>query len=715
VKIDIHTHTRQCKTGDAPTREISPVEFCEKVQSTEVGIIAVTNHNVFDLDQYNRIVDEMDGKCQVWPGIELDVEDEEGNRGHLLVIVSPSMANELSTAVNNICDSSTPDTFITTIQSVLLEFEKLKPLYVAHYKQKKPSITENALEKLISGANNPSRVVKEVTNSIAAGIYISHGHASIYGSDVHDWSTYQEQARLLPDLRLPVESFEHFCLLLEKDPTTINTVLDQKYSENIALTPFDDNESISLRIFNDINVVFGPKGTGKSCILRSLEKHYIECGIDVHVYESASDKLDELFDTKGTDLSIILRTYDIDYCKDEIHELRNLKEVGVTSLSKFVNYFQTVSTNKNAKLIRLKDIEPEESGKPKREFNQFNDAAIVTSKFQNFINTHDAVGKVLDKKERNELNRILEILSERLLENEWNNYSEWKEIKLLNSAIEKLRIEIERKTGSPAKPTTTGFREYARNRMKAELNALKIVDTLDTDVPDLKEPVGSLGSEKGELELVTVLKFQNGTISDSSLKKLKSVNKSSQKTFSNKVRKILSHAYTSDLFSCIGELNDVEGVEDIETVYELIQFKRYFSINGKPYNPSSGEASMVMLHKELETEREIYILDEPERSLGNEYINDVIVPLIEARARAGKRIIISTHDANIAVRTLPYCSIYRNHGSTGYSTFVGNPFSNNLVNTKDDSKALDWKKISMKTLEGGVEAFGERGRIYGNY
>jgi hypothetical protein len=27
---------------------------------------------------------------------------------------------------------------------------------------------------------------------------------------------------------------------------------------------------------------------------------------------------------------------------------------------------------------------------------------------------------------------------------------------------------------------------------------------------------------------------------------------------------------------------------------------------------------------------------------------------------------------------------------------------------------LNWKDISMKTLEGGKEAFGERGKIYGN-
>jgi hypothetical protein len=77
-------------------------------------------------------------------------------------------------------------------------------------------------------------------------------------------------------------------------------------------------------------------------------------------------------------------------------------------------------------------------------------------------------------------------------------------------------------------------------------------------------------------------------------------------------------------------------------------------------------------------------------------------------------VVISTHDANIAVRTLPYCSIYRTHGPEGYSTFVGNPFTNNLVNVSKPEDLLDWKMVSMRTLEGGKAAFGERGKIYGH-
>ena len=252
------------------------------------------------------------------------------------------------------------------------------------------------------------------------------------------------------------------------------------------------------------------------------------------------------------------------------------------------------------------------------------------------------------------------------------------------------------------------------NRINIEIHSANIVQSVDTEIPMQVERLGSLGSNKGKLEFRTEFKFQSGDIADSTLKPLASVKKNTQKSFIKSVRKIFTAPYSDDLFLHITKLNEIEDVEDIKTVHELLMFKRYFPLDEIPYSPSSGEASMVMLHKELESDKEIYILDEPERSLGNEYINDVIVPLIKERALAGKKVFISTHDGNIAVRTLPYSSIYRCHDSTGYRTYIGNPFSNNLVNIEDDENHLDWKMVSMRTLEGGAEAFGERGKIYGS-
>src|SRR5690606_5701420 len=180
-------------------------------------------------------------------------------------------------------------------------------------------------------------------------------------------------------------------------------------------------------------------------------------------------------------------------------------------------------------------------------------------------------------------------------------------------------------------------------------------------------------------------------------------NKSPQKEFSNKIKSILNSLYSEKLFEKISELNLIEGVENIPSVLELLVFKKYFVIDDKPYEPSTGESSMILLHKELSEDKEVYVLDEPEKSLGNEYINNVIVPLIKEKAKLGKRIFIATHDANIAVRTLPYNSIYRYHSREGYDTYIGNPFTDYLVNVVNCNDKKNWKEISMKTLEGGRE------------
>ena len=713
MKIDIHTHTKVCKSGDAPTREISPENFCEAILSTEVGIIAITNHNLFDLDQYTGIETILDKEAQVWPGIELDILEEE-SKGHLLVIVSPTLAKNFSEAVVEFTKGFSPDSFTATIKEVLEKFDTFEPLYVAHYKQKKPNLSDDVLEKLMTGTKNPDRVIKEVTNSISAGIYISHGYASLYGSDVHDWADYEELSRELPDLRLPVDSFEHFCLLLEKDPKTINTALEKKTAEDLVLVPFEDDSILEVRVYNDINILFGPKGTGKSCILKAIAKHYAENGIDASVYVSASDQLGEIFDIKGRDLIINLKDYDINYCSDEIKALRAAGEVGITSLGNYKAHFAAKSTNKNAKKILLKDIEPEEESGAKREFDDFSGAVKTTAEFLKFLAENASVKKELTADEQRQVTRVLSDLLKRLRNRKRVSFSEWKEICFLNSAIEAFRREVGRKTGSPAKPTTTGLRGYAMNRIKIERDAAEIVKGVDTKIPLLKEPVGSLGMNKGRLDFRTELVFQTGDVTDSSLLSLAKAKKGTQKKFVQSVRKILKHTYADDLFQHISEINEIEDVEEIKTVNELLLFKRYFALDGVEYSPSSGEESMVMLQKELETDKEVYILDEPERSLGNEYINDFIVPLVKERARAGKKVFIATHDANIAVRTLPYSSIYRCHGQGGYSTYLGNPFSNNLVNPDDPDDQRDWKKVSMKTLEGGEEAFGERGQIYGN-
>ncbi len=692
MKIDIHVHTRKTKQGDALTRDISPEKFSKIVQSTDVKILAITNHNAFDLEQFNEMEARLDGAAQIWPGIELDVIDNE-KRSHLIVIVSPEKRSKFSEVVNQVTKGQSADEFTISIKDTVECFKDLEPLYVAHYLGKKPDMSEASIGRLLSMGVNPKRVIKEATNSISAGIFIAHGHTSIYGSDIQDWDRYTEEAVKLPELRLSVDSFEHFCLLLEKNVPAIDTAIDRKHSEILTLQPFEDETKVKIRVFNDINIIFGPKAS---------------------VFESAPDKLADRFDIKGKNIEEVIDLKGNDCCQEEISCIRNAQESDITSLYQYREFFNSVNKNKNAKKMKIKDLPTLLSDNAVTKFNEYKVAHSNVQDMVSFLRTNSPVDEVTTDEERYELIDNLMSLSSKLKNASWEIFALWKSAKLTDSASQCFRSEITRKTGERSKPSDTGFKTYATNRLNIWRDAKKVIENINKKVQVQIENVGSLGTDKGLLKCATSFKFQNGEIHESKYLSMRSVRKMDQKDFVRVVNAIKNKSTSNDLFDSVTELNAIIDIDKILSLSDLLLFWRRFTLSEDEYSPSNGECSMLNLHSELAENKEIYLLDEPERSLGNEYINDVIIPLINDKAVQGKIVFISTHDANVAVRTLPYNSIYRCHGKDGYETYTGNPFSNSLICLGNEDKALDWKQISMKTLEGGQNAFGERGKIYGN-
>ncbi len=712
MKIDIHVHTKKTKKGDAETREIEADRFHEIVSSTEVKIIAITNHNLFDIEQYRKFVTEIGDDFQIWPGVELDVI-KDNRRGHLIVIVSPDKVEDFSDTILKLTEDSTPDKYTILLEEVVSNFDKFMPLYIAHYHQKKPDLLDEDIDYIVEKTANKSRVLKEATNAVSAGIFISHGHASIHGSDVQDWNQYQEQSKTLPDLRLPVESFEQFCLLLDKDQVAINTLLDKKDPEQISVRPFKDETVIDIIVYDDINVFFGAKGTGKSDILTAIADYYSAKGITCKKFESGSVKLDDAYDLAGKNLKIDLNDYEISYCNKEINLIRMAQEVHITSISKYRQFFSDSLKNKKAQKIKIRDMNKLNTQNFEREFGNIQDSNKKVKDFKSFSEDNPILEDILGKDKTANLIAILNEATEGLDKKAFEKFSNEKSAMFFNNMIEKFKFEITKKTGAPIKPSETGFQKYASNRIKIEVAAKNIMTTISKQIIKDDEYVGNLG-EKGELYCKTEIIIQNGNANESRFKPLSSIKKTPLKKFSKLLVEINEAVYSQDLFNKIAKLNQIEEIDSIPTILELILFDKYFTINDEHYEPSTGEASMILLHRELSEDKDIYILDEPEKSLGNEYINNVIVPLIKEKAKSGKKVFIATHDANIAVRTLPYNSVYRHHDKSGYQTFVGNPFTNNLTNINNHENKIDWKDISMKTLEGGRNAFGERGQIYGN-
>lgn len=712
MRIDIHTHTKKVKQGDSEHRNIDVEKFEEIIKETDVRILAITNHNHFDYEQYIEFKEKVEVICQIWPGVEFDIL-EGGRKAHLILIVNPKKAEEFKNAVFDVLGTSTPDTFSIGIDELVRKFDNLDVIYIAHYYSKSPNLTDNDLEKILSLVNNQKRVLKEASNSISAGIYIKHGHNSIHGSDVQNWNDYLNISKSLPELRLPVESFEQFCLLLDKDDATIKTLLDKKSKESIQINPFGVAELLNIDIYNDINILFGSKGTGKTEILKALSNYYNGIGFKTEVYESSSKRLDEVYDIKGNFFNIDAESLGLDNCSTEFTELKNASEKNVTSISAFLRYYSAEVTNKISKSIKIDKFTQLDENSAERSFKEAKNIFKLFQDFKDYFNSDDKLKSIIGEDLFEEYVSIINKIIEKVHIETENKHLDYKSINFFNNLIKIFVAEISRKTGQPEKPIKTGFYDYARKRIQIEKNATKILKNIAKPIAPQIEYVGDLG-EKGKLYCTTNITIQNGKVTDAKYKHVLNTTKIPQKSVAAQIELISKHIYSNELFEKISELNAIESSENVNSIDDLLLFYRHFTLNAQVYTPSNGESSMVLLHNELSKDKEIYLIDEPEKSLGNDYISDVIVPLIKERARSGKRIIIATHDANIAVRTLPYHSIYRAHDIYGYYTYSGNPFSNNLICITGQKPNLDWKYISMKTLEGGKSAFGERGKIYGN-
>ncbi len=164
-----------------------------------------------------------------------------------------------------------------------------------------------------------------------------------------------------------------------------------------------------------------------------------------------------------------------------------------------------------------------------------------------------------------------------------------------------------------------------------------------------------------------------------------------------------------------------EKIDNIREEFEKVNLKakdfigikkQYENKLSEYYKPSDGEKIMLILHKKIFEDADVYLLDEPERSLGNTFINSVIVPRIVELGKMGKTVIVATHNANIAVRTLPFTSILKTYENGKYKTYIGNPFTNELINIEDSNDTKNWKDESIKVLEGGKEAFDDRRIVY---
>lgn len=703
MKIDLHCHTIKTKNSDGVNRNVDVETFSKYMKDLDIKIVAIANHNYFDLEQYNEFSEKVKETTKVWPGIELDIKQSPKN-GHMIVICDPKNKEEFSKIFDMAKDKA--DNYSIDIKDLGEKTKKLNCIYICHYYKKKPEIIDDIIHDIEKSGIDETRIFKEPSNYKTLGIFATFNNNVIIGSDVQDWNKYEECN--FSNLKLDVDSFNQFLLLSKKEPTIITTLLNKKNKEKFIMKPHN-SVSLSIELYEDINVIFGDKGTGKTEMLKSLEQSMINKNMNVVTYygnekDSEFDKLINKDDYDIADTNLFNEKV-----KEAFEYIYSWNDIDPTSLKDYVEWYETKDNNENKKTLKVCDLLNLDVVDTKI-YNKETDRLNKIDDFTEYIN-NDNSNYGLSDQEFIQLKDLLKKIKANQSIFKKNAWIDKCSIDLVNYSIDKIKNITAMHSQSKSVPSETGISKYIKNRLCLKENIDIILNYLNNTTDIIKEKyLGNL-VDKGNIYKYTKFKLLDSN-GEKSVASEFNVNKI---TDLREIKKILElckeNIYNDVLIENIEELKSLDLI--IKDGLEFIGVTKYVGVeSGNAYKPSQGEKSMLLLNLKLNQDADNYILDEPELSLGNQYISSTIVPILNKLANARKRIVIATHNANIAVRTLPYLSILRTHNNGVYYTYLGNPFTNNLIDIDNEENILDWKEESLNILEGGEEAFEERSFVY---
>jgi predicted ATPase len=682
---------------------VTPELFAEKVRNADIKVVGITNHNLFDYSQYKQLAAAVGSDCQIWPGVELNVKGSNGKQWHLIVVSDPTTVTDFDRILRELTTGTTPETCLLDIEDIVKAFETLDCFYIPHY-HKSPQISEEDSEKLLELVGDSFKILNETSDIRSMGVFANHNYRVVIGSDVRDWAEYEKST--FSELRLPIESFHQLYMLAKRDSQVVQTLLSRNDPREVEFT-FVGKASLKLSLYHEINVIFGSKGTGKSEILSAIKETLEREGYSCSYY--VGDDKDNQFKQLLTTDGMMRHVGIVGAVAAESHfqVIRDWEDESPTPILDYVQWVKTKDSSANK--LRMKITQASTPNEPdEAHYQEAKQDSENIGKALKILNRID-FNRYLDEAEVNQLDDLIEQLDQAISKEFRASLIDKHATVLSKQGIELIKRLADKMTNTKSRPSTTGFSAFAANRLKLQNSVHFILENICDKQQQTREIIGSLEG-KGNVYIQSTYRMycpesKAGEFGD---KKITDIAKAFKQ-----LKVVEKKCFDDGVYHDVSSLVDAFENAGINSSEQFLGLSKKVVLgDGLEYKPSNGEKAILMMQRILSVERDVYIFDEPELGMGNSYIDENIRPKLSGLGKSKKMVIIATHNANIAVRTLPYTSIYREHDNGTYKTYVGNPFVNSLQNLEDAADVKNWKDTSMTVLEGGVEAFYERKDIY---
>jgi len=732
MKFDLHCHSLAIKKSEKNTRTIpdnneSYEKFLQVRIEKNVNVIAITNHNHFDLIQFNKIKQakiQINDDILILPGAELDILDSNGKSHNSNIILDESYSQDFFNYINSAVQN--PENFKLALEEFVTIGKRWKAILLIDCRTKDFDFPDSDYEYIKQESENGKNFIYllESSNDKSAAIVSNHDRKSIAGSDSLYWDSFDEKK--LPSSEYKINSF--IDLYNHISNTYFHGIINKTGDIDLDIIPMDEQnqkweKNIKLSLKTGINLIVGPKASGKTVLLNSIKNEIYKFYPSEIEYYGEKSKFDDLQNKLIEELMSSNLNIDSEF-QNLVSSLKACNKITALSLKNNYNNlisFTEIESHKKYSLIqKMTDGKYFWDDNENRKFRQnintiIDDIANIDSISIKLKEKYELSSELYDN-----FNEAGKLIVRELFNKLHKQYAKKIKIKLIISTKNKLKQLISIKTNSLLKPSALGLYNFWKNRSDLKNKIEEIINIKEQKAPAIL--VGDVidSNNKKNKIFINSISF---IITKESIKKYENYNtlsnKKNNKTQTLKFVKLLLNISKEYLkLNIISSINNIVDMVDKEIIKsgDLVGYSTYYTRNDSTNIkvPSSGEKNFLVLSNALNNNNStFYFIDEPEKSLDNKLVYDYIVEKLRILSSQKKFIILSSHNANIAVLSNPKTILYREVGDEFKKTYIGNSIDGIITDIEDDINIKDWRSLCLELLEGGEEAFSLRKEYYG--
>ncbi|HEL0004424.1 hypothetical protein [Streptococcus equi] len=675
-KIDFHIHTIASIKDSDFTFSLDWLK--NYVEATELDAIAITNHDLFDENNFREISEALPD-IKIYPGIELALDI-----GHVNIVFPRDCIGELSsfsqwlstvhqTNTDHITCEELCDNLSCWNQGIYI-FELGKSKGVKEI----PDIFNDVT--CVGGVPNQLRfnIAKNNPDSIAPCLF-SDAHATEQDSDNNRNDIVKLQNK---QTYLQIDSCEFEDIkrcLRDKSKISIS-------KENLkdAVVNID-----GVNISSGLNLVVGKRGTGKTHFLNRIKESIEDEYYEIKQFETA--RADEYIEQQRKEQGLTA--------------ISEWQERYVNEFSKIKSYIQDADTELNDIEKFLTDVKRFANEMARSQSSQkyllFKETEFELS---NIEYIRDALINIKEVIEKNEIWKLLSNAAQKK-NNFIEVYSELRNIYLKHKRDNELRQKVNAIMGD-IKATVTA-RTGISNIQECSINKVIHKYQLEKKIDDfLKRIIVETPMKNERLHgyqiQVNLVPYQSASQFLEEIGKREAVNDDLIKAYNKK-----------DFITFLKNLKKKSFYNEANFAEYLVRKEvKLLDSEGTPASGGQAVGFALMLRLNEAKNKPVILIDEPESSLDNAYIKTELNKALKNLSE-NSMVVVITHNSTLGALLEPDYLIVTSKSDNGEYSIMSGEFSSSKIRDAEGIEEKSYNKF-VEAMESGIESYKKKGVIYGS-